>query len=170
MSIKPSDILQEFKKPELLELCTELGIEYQIQAMSRDIIKSILSDIDTNGIPEDPNDPEQCSELLFSFLAFIKYIDENGNVIEEVVDEIPNVTQKVEIPVEVTLPPCWGFEDDADPSCKKCKLQDQCRIQRNNTRPECFGKLFSSAEEDCNACLVASYCKVEYNRIQKLLA
>jgi len=161
--LKSSEILQEFNKSELLEILQELGIVYEIHTMARDLIQSILNDLNESGLP-DPLNEKECSELLYNFMWIAGYIDEDGNILNEE-EEADNEIKK---PVkEEQLPPCWGFEDDRDPSCNRCKLQDLCRQQKINTKPECFGRLYDMSAHECQMCLVASYCKIEFEGIQQ---
>lgn len=160
-----SEIARGFRKDELISLCQELGIEFELHEMSRDIVKKLISDLDVNGIP----DPYECSELMFNFMFNLGYIDEEGNVLEDK-EAQPNEVENVK-PEEpkVKYPPCWGHEDERDPACRRCKVQQICREYTQSIRPVCFGKLFDSSSEDCKNCLVAGLCRLAYAENVKVI-
>ena len=165
MSVDIPAIAKEFRKEELIALCQELGIHYELHEMARVFVKNIISDLEKNDIP----DPFECSELMFNFLYIAKFIDENGDVLEAE-HEVENVKQEQQAEKNVELPPCWGYEDaERDPACKKCKLQLECRKQKETLRPVCFGKLFSAVEDDCKNCLVAHFCKTQFAESVKII-
>jgi len=96
--------------------------------------------------------------LLFEYLVAAEIIDEDGNLIGEVETDAKPAEQSV--PKE-NMPPCYGFEDDRDPACKRCKVAQSCRTTRVESRPACFGKLYAEHDENCMACIEAPFCKIE---------
>jgi len=59
---------------------------------------------------------------------------------------------------ERTMPDCYGFRDDKDPSCKRCKVKEECLARQAETRPTCFGTMYSADSEECARCIDASQC------------
>lgn len=153
------DIRRQFSKTELIKLARELGLKEiaQSDVNSGKIVSQLLKDLDANGIPE-TDGPDACSDLMFEFLVVAEYVDENGNLLEEEESEPEKEEQKAE---PVKLPECFSYADERDPSCTKCKVLVMCKKARLDSRPECFGKLFSEHEPECAVCLEAVLCKKE---------
>jgi len=140
------EIAGQFSKPELLEVAKELDLESKSTDQARNIIRNIISDLDKQGIP----DEEECSDLMYEFLVAAEFIE-----VEE--EEEPDEVEPIK------LPECFGFEDNKDPACGKCRVKDQCIKERTANRPECFGLLFSKNAEECRVCLEASFCAIAMN-------
>jgi hypothetical protein len=114
--------------------------------------------LDTNGIPEDLT---LTSDLLFEFLVTAEIITESGDLVEhnkEVVKEEP--VPEAAAPTPDVKPECYGYEDDRDPACNKCKLQVECRQVRIANRPDCFGKLYETVAPECAVCIEAPFCAI----------
>lgn len=152
-------LISDFSKKEILAIAEELDLEFGSRARSSEIVGSILEDMDENGIPVS----DECSEVLTEFLIAAEYIDDDGNVIEgngsdESLKEGGNDKKEEETPAEP--PPCFGFADERDPACKRCKAYDVCMQERLETRPECFGRLFSKDAKECEICIEANSCEL----------
>lgn len=57
------------------------------------------------------------------------------------------------------VPDCYGFRDDLDPSCKRCKVREECLEHQAETRPDCFSKMYDESSAECSVCLDASQCQ-----------
>ena len=55
-------------------------------------------------------------------------------------------------------PPCIGFADAADPSCKRCEIFQDCLEYLQERRPPCYGA-YDPKQAGCIAhCIMASTC------------
>lgn len=155
------DLYKYFSKPQLVLVCKELGVEISVTDPSKSISDKLLDDMLENGVPEN----DQCSPLLIKMLKSAGIMNEKGELVEvvdeEVAEEIP--TQEVESMLEESVtesvPDCYGFEDDRDPACQQCKYKEKCKVQRVNNRPPCYGKLYDETSDECKICIEASECK-----------
>jgi hypothetical protein len=142
-------------KTELISIARDLGLVVAPTDRGVIIIDMILEDSAENGIPE----TEDMSPAMRKFYMTAKIIDKDGNILEEGEVEEPEEESKPEEPEEEKLPDCFGMVDEADPSCKRCKVVQRCKEQREKNLPECFGKLFDRQANECQICIVAGYCK-----------
>ena len=177
-------IMQEFEKSELIEIAKELDLTMSDGQSALIIIEAIRKSLREEGIPAE----EDCSDLLDDFLFVAGYIDESGEIIDEDADggELGNVVDSTRITSqdtfvvhteqgdgvierdthfvvdgkEVRKPPCYGFAEERDPACKRCRVFEYCQKVRMASRPACYGKLFSATDENCNDCLEAASCKI----------
>lgn len=157
------EIQTQFTKDELLQVARELGIVVDISVMYRNILNTVINDLEENGIPE----PDDCSELMLEFLYVLDYIDEEGEPILEVYveeeewedgEEEESVDEEYDIEQIKKEVHCFSYADSLDPSCNRCKVFDLCMKAREELRPDCFGT-YSDTDPDCAACLEMSLCK-----------
>lgn len=143
-----SDIVKRFGKSNLINVAEELGIEVGSSVRAVKLVEIIEDDLYTNGVPED------MSEVLEDLAFVLGFIDEDGNLIDDEDDE-----EEEEVIEEGDLPGCWGYADDRDPACNKCKIYDMCMKERIALRPPCFGKMYDSHSPECECCIEALDCK-----------
>ena len=153
------EIYTQFSKTELVDAAKSLDLDINPQNMSnRQISKKILEDLNTNGVPE----VEDCSEILLELLYVAKYVDENGELLEEV-DREPEETEPiVEEAIEVegiVEPICFSFADERDPACNRCKVKAACLEARVANRPPCYGLHYDGNSIECQGCMEAVNCK-----------
>lgn len=153
-----SELYKKFTKLQVLEISEELKIKgYKRFAssglQSREMCDAITKELNTAGLPEDLSD---VSDDTFNFLIEGGWIDADGNIIESEVVKVEEVKEET---IEIKLPGCFGLEDDLDPACKHCKVQDRCKTHRIASRPACFGKMFSANEPECMECIEAIFCR-----------
>ena len=141
------EVMKDFSKEELLGISKELELGLRINTMARDIIQSVLDDLDENGVPED----EDCSDLLYDFLVATGYVEDDEEDMEGEYAKGGNEG-------EIDEPECFGWADKRDPACKKCSWLASCVKERVETRPECFGLLFDTTDPECGVCIEASSC------------
>lgn len=154
-------LVSDFSKKEILVIAEELDLEFSSRVRSSEIVDSILEDMDENGIPVS----DECSELLTEFLIAAEYTDDDGNIVEDGGDEDSKEgSDEKEEEMSVEPPPCFGFADERDPACKRCKAYSICMEERLETRPECFGRLFSKDAEECGVCIEASSCELAISK------
>jgi hypothetical protein len=151
------ELYKKFTKLQVLAIATELKIKgykrfASSQLQSKDMCDAITKELNANGLPEDLSD---VADDTFNFLIDGGWVDADGNIIEPEAAKV----EEVEEPSEIKLPGCFGLEDDLDPACKHCRVQDRCRTQRIASRPSCFGKMFSANEPECKACIEAIFCR-----------
>jgi len=153
------ELYTQFKKVELVEVAKDLDIKIDPRRQSnRQISKEILKDLEANGVPE----VDDCSDLTNELLFVAGYIDEQGELIEEVDIEQDDEDEEVEVVEEdlpEKLPPCFTFADERDPACKRCKVKIPCLEQRIINRPPCFGRYYNKHAEECEGCMEAVNCK-----------
>lgn len=177
-------LMQEFEKLELVAVAEELELVVQDGQSTLSIIEAIRKSLREEGIPAE----EDCSDLLDDFLFVAGYIDEAGNIVDEDPEggELGNVVDSARIVSEdklvvhtemgdgvverethfivdgkeVPKPQCYGFAEERDPACKRCRVMEYCKKERLASRPACFGKLFSATDENCADCLEAASCKI----------
>jgi hypothetical protein len=148
----------QFNKTELVEAAKGLDLTIDPQQMSnRQISKAIIEDLDANGVPE----VEDCSDMLLEILHVAEYIDEHGELLEEVDEESEETEPIVETQVEVLeeVPVCYSFADERDPACNKCRVKAECLQARIINRPPCFGKFFDENSIECQGCMEAANCQ-----------
>lgn len=154
-----ASLYRDFSKPELLKICKELELTAQPTENTRKLVDKIVTDIETNGLPE----PSQSSKLLFEFMLTGEWIDAKGQVPEEGLSEeeievIPTDADQEECTQELSKPTCFSLHDDRDPACRKCKVAADCAKARISSRPACYGKLFDNRTVECQACIEAVFC------------
>lgn len=157
--VDKASLYRDFKKSELLAICSELELKASADDTAIKIVDRIVTDIDEKGLPE----PSESSKLLREFMLTAEYIDEYGNVIEEgtgaqIIEAQPVQEEAAKVP---QLPTCYGLNDERDPACHKCKVARDCHVQRIKNRPECFGKMFDKNAVECQVCIEASACQTE---------
>jgi hypothetical protein len=158
-----SELYSQFSKSELLQIAEELKIKnVQMETRSSVITKSVLDDLDSNGVPE----TSQCSDLMLEFLVAAEYVDEEGNLIEgEEGNDGENAREGEEKIVDlVAYPECYSFADDRDPACNRCKVFELCTKERISRRPDCFGKMYSESADECRLCIEAPFCVKEMSK------
>jgi hypothetical protein len=148
------DIISQFKKSELLEISKELEISVAGTETTRLLAAMIIEDMEQNGIPESGD----VSDSLYELLIVAEYIDEDGNALDGEVVESEQFEE--DIPDWI----CFSYADPRDPACQKCKLYDLCTKKRLESRPSCFGKLYSSTEPECEVCIESIMCEKESNK------
>lgn len=163
------DLMEQYSKDEIIDLCGELDLTVADSTRFQDVIKLFISELDENGVPEN----EDCSELMSDFLYVAEYVDENGELVEldddeeeeveEVEDEsrVPKIVPDnpaIELDID-RLPECFGFHDTRDPACRKCKIKVSCQDERVKTRPDCFGTLYHKNNIQCKQCIERTFCK-----------
>lgn len=129
-----------FTEDELSDIATALGIRFDEEVTDADVVDTILSDINTNGVPE-TDDP-----IITSFLFEAGFIDENGELVGGQEDD-------------VKLPQCFSLAELRDPSCRKCKVLQMCLQSRVSKRPSCFGVLWDATDPQCLACIEYGPCR-----------
>lgn len=153
-------LYRDFLKSELQSLAEELEIDVSGETTTKVLVKKIINDIVESGVPE----TEDCSTLMLEFLVAAEVCDEDGNLLDEVQVE-GDASIPEELPVtDEKMPDCYGFEDNRDPACNRCKAQIMCRELRMAQRPPCFGKLYEANDENCKACIEAPFCKLELSK------
>lgn len=152
------ELYTQFSKTELVDAANQLDIRVNPKKMSnRQIAKKIIEDLDANGVPE----ADDCSELLLELLLSAEYIDEYGELVEEVtVEDVEEVPPKVEEATPEELPVCFSFADERDPACNRCKVKAECLVARVANRPSCFGKYYDEHDVECQGCMEAPNCKL----------
>ena len=112
-------------------------------------VKCIAADIHEQGMPDG-----KLSDELFDLLIALGFMDEDGNEIEQ---KGGTAAQDDELPDK--LPQCWGYADPDNIACKRCSIMVACYKLREQTRPICYGKTFSSKSPECSICLEWKYCQ-----------
>lgn len=153
MDIRP--LMREFSKSDLLNLAEDLDLLGDYNVGLRDLIKLLIDDIEINGIPEE----DECSPLMDNFLLKAKFIDADGNVLER--DDTEEVEEEIEeiVKPDSKQPQCWSMADARAPECRRCKVYDQCKVERDVLKPPCYGKLFDAKDKECQRCIENSYCR-----------
>ena len=148
MTISIDEVAKQFTKKELHAIAGELAVEVQLGTNSKALVDAIIKSLDTDGVPEF----DDCSDTLAEFLLAAEYIDEEGNLLEEETDE--DVIEE-----EAVKPECFGYQDDRDPACERCKVLSACKKEKARTRPECFGVRYKVNDPECQICLEYGECK-----------
>jgi hypothetical protein len=153
-----------FDKTELLTVAEQLHISISGNPSSKGICEKLTNTLD-NGVPDIA---EEVSDVVFDFLEAGGWIDANGNILakadvddedeEENAYEIHEKESDVIVDEEVKLPQCYGMEDDRDPSCKRCKVKEPCKVLRIANRPKCFGLMHDGREPECQVCIEEAAC------------
>jgi hypothetical protein len=160
-------LYRNFDKTELLGIADQLKIPVKGNPTSKGLCEYISGVLD-KGVPE----LGEVSDATFDFLVAGGWIDEEGNVLEinlakakssDDDDDEEEFTIHEKEPdaltvEEVKLPQCYGLEDDRDPSCKRCKVRDACKVLRVANRPKCFGLLHDGNEPECQVCIEEAFC------------
>lgn len=150
-----ADLLQQFSKPELIDICNELSIQHKGKT-SRKLVVAILDDLDNKGLPDD----DEMSDDLWEFCDVAGYFD------DELEEEDEEPEEDEEEPAEVTIenePDCFSFADERDPACGRCSLFDLCMTERKTIRKtelKCFGIFYNRHDENCQNCLEAGPCRL----------
>lgn len=162
-----SSLYRDFMKAELLSIAESLGLDTTSETTSKVLVKRIMQNLVDEGVPE----IDQCDDLMYQFLVAAEMIDINGNLIEgETAEETDAITEEPSESESENVPPCYGFEDDRDPACGKCRVQIACRKLRIRQRPPCFGKLFEVNDENCKVCIEAPFCKQALEQFKSSVA
>jgi hypothetical protein len=151
-----TDIIKEIysviSKKEVLTVARELGLEVESSDRTQVVIELILDDLNENGVPEN----DDMSEEMKKFLITAKIIDKDGELISEEQTKEEDAKEEEE---EEKLPECFGMADEYDPACKKCKVLQKCKKQREDNTPPCFGKLFEQGANECSICIENVRCR-----------
>jgi hypothetical protein len=155
-------LIKDFNKQELITAAKQLGFKKIPEMTSIQWVRSINDDLDLNGVPS----WKKCPQLLSEYLVAAEYYTADGKLIEEEVDHSADentvaVSKPTEDGEDETKPECYGFVDDSDPACKKCKIRELCRVHQEQTRPECFGKSYDEHAPECAECIIAFMCKAQ---------
>lgn len=152
-------IARKFGKDPLLDICHELGMNVDPATHIWDVAQAIVDDLNENGVPLD--DP--VSDDLFEFMVFAKFITEDGELIEVVEDDAPEVEeQPVDAAEMEDVPECYGWGMPTyDLSCSRCPLVDDCVVVRDRTLETmpCFGVLCDVDDPDCKDCSIWLLCR-----------
>lgn len=160
------DLMKQYTKEEVLGLCGELSLTVSDNTKFSDVVQLLTEDLDREGIPES----DDCSELMSDFLYVADYVDEDGNIVElDVIEEEeeedarePKIVPEA-VKADEKLPECFGFHDERDPACRKCKVKITCETERVKTRPSCFGELYHKNNIQCKQCIERTFCKEVMN-------
>jgi len=148
MSDVVKDIYTAISKQDVLTVAKELGLKVQAADRTAVVIELILDDIEENGVPE----TEDMSDIMKRLFIVAKVIDEKGELLP------PEEDKESVVEVE-KLPECFGMADEFDPACKKCKVLQKCKVERQNNVPPCFGKLFEVNANECSICIENVRCR-----------
>lgn len=143
-------IIDEYSIDELLQIASELGLKKPTTKKGlsvRLVGGTILGDLQDNGVP-DPDDRAACSDLMYDFLVNTGFVEEEEDEQSEEIVEEP-----------IKKPECFSLADDRDPSCRKCKVLEMCKVKRIQSRPKCFGVLWDPNEVECKVCIEFNFCK-----------
>lgn len=146
------EIVKRFGKSGLLSVADELGLSVKSSVNAIDLVDMIDEDLEVNGVPED------MTEIAEDLAFVLGYIDEDGNVIEGEDDDAEDELGSEEV-IEEDLPDCFGYADDKDPACKKCKIFSLCMTERIELRPPCFGNMYDGSSPECDNCIEKLDCK-----------
>lgn len=147
------DIVSQFSKPELLEIAEELRIKWDGEStveLSQKLSKQLRIMLEKEDV--------ELSDLAFEFAETAEIIDVDGNVLDA------KEEKKEEPVITIEKPECFIYSaaNPADPSCKKCRVLEQCQKNRIANRPKCFGnpKLYDPKHPECERCLenIDNYC------------
>ena len=154
-----SEVAREFGKQEVLAVCRELEIEVDDGEHVYALVDLIWKDLDESGVPV----PEDVSDLLWQFLDFCGYYDEQGNIVEDSVDQERDPADKIaELLEDREEPGCLGWgEPEYNPNCKRCPLKEICvqMRERNMAEMSCAYVLYDPENEECKKCSVWRSCK-----------
>lgn len=148
------DAIQDaLTKRDLLDVVAELGLgEIEMTTRYADIVDTVIKDLDTNGVPEWGD----CSKLLRKFLMTANITDSAGELIEaeSPTEEVAELSSE-----EIEYPDCYGFADELDPACNKCKVMKTCLEIHEQTKPPCYGKEYLNTATECAECLENVKCE-----------
>lgn len=145
------DILKDYDKQKIVDLCEELQLNIDISTSKRELVNVLIYAIrklDLNTLEKE----EYKEHKKFLYL----YSDS---------DKAYDKAQKKIVESGRRFPPCFGFADENDPSCKKCTEYDECLEIRIKTLPECFGILYDEKADECKICVEWSQCKKILERV-----
>jgi hypothetical protein len=164
--VSSNTLYRNFDKQELLSIADQLKIPVKGNPTSKGLCEYMSGVLD-KGVPE----LGEVSDATFDFLVAGGWIDEDGNVLdvnlanaevddddEEETYEIHEKESDVLVAEEIKLPQCYGLEDDRDPSCRRCKVKDACKVLRIANRPKCFGLMHDGKEPECQVCIEEASC------------
>jgi|WetSurSiteA1Bulk_404760.scaffolds.fasta_scaffold91936_2 hypothetical protein len=146
------DIVSQFSKTEVRKIASIMGLQTAKEDRSLAILDAIFSTIADVGVDQIlVVDSEADGELLMQFLAVAEVLNEDGEQIDFLEQEVS----------ESELPDCYGAGDDRDVACRTCRVLRSCLEKRKENRlaMPCFGKEFEGNSEDCLLCIEASLCK-----------
>jgi hypothetical protein len=141
------DLYSDFNKEEILSIAKELKIPAELTDHTKVVIGNILD----FAIENHPNF-QKVSDTTAEFLVAAGICDEDGNYLTIKEPEPEKIEE------DITLPECYGMADRTDPACVKCRVLEQCAIQRIKSRPPCFGKYWDGNDELCKICLEEQDC------------
>lgn len=142
---------EEFSTGELVKVAEAIGLAPTSRWGKRRLLDAIRARIANVGVPV-PDD----NELLEEFLYVAEYIDSEGNI-EDKKDKLDLDKFMEENDID-EVSECFGFADDKDPACRRCKLYVYCAEERIQNLPACYGRLYNPSKEECKNCLEAYYC------------
>lgn len=140
-----NDVVGQVSKLELADVANEIKLKFDPSASAKDLAKKVCERL--NEIARDDSVDIELSELAYEVAITAEIITPDGDLINE-------------SEVKVELKACFGFaDDDADPSCKKCRLLADCKIERIRIRPKCFGTSKRDEHDpECRVCLEYHEC------------
>lgn len=158
-------LYRDFLKTELLDIAEQLQLATTNDTTSKVLVQKIIKDIEANGVPEIVD----CSELMLEFLVAAEVCDVDGNLLDGDSEGVASKIDSTEVIQEESLPECYGFEDDRDPACNRCRVQESCKALRIQNRPPCFGRLFDKNDESCKVCIEAPFCLQDFDKNKVLV-
>jgi len=154
-----SEVAREFGKQEILSLCKELEIDVDDAEHIYGLVDTIWKDMDENGVPM----AEDVSDLLWEFLVFCRYYDNDGRIIdlpEDGQEEDPSGVTKISDNQDE--PKCFGWgEPEYNPNCQRCPWKEVCVDKREEkmTEVSCFSVLYDPTQKQCKDCTIWRICK-----------
>ena len=155
------NIAEEFSSGELVLVAEELKLAPTSRWPKRKLIDIINLQLKQKGLPAPVAEDAELTtaqELLEEFLYLAGWVDEDGEVSEEMRKEL-TLEQFQELHGIPALPPCFSTADDDDPACKRCMVYKYCGQERIIKLPACFGIMLDIAHPECIGCLEAPFCK-----------
>lgn len=159
------NISGEFTPAELILVAERVGLAPTTRWPKRRLVRVIMSKIEADGVPEPPADLNFMSQgdvLTEDFIYIAGYVDDKGNLTDKrwLSTLEMDVEQFMEQHGITSKPPCYGFADDQDPSCKRCMLYIYCAELRLARLPACFGGLlYSEGDPECLSCMERLFCR-----------
>lgn len=157
-------IAEEFTPAELILVAEGVGMAPTTRWPKRRLVRVIMARIESEGVPEPPTDINFMSQgdvLLEDFIYIAGYVNDDGNLTDR--KWLSTLSMDVDEFMQLhgigSKPPCYGFADDQDPSCKRCMLYIYCAELRLSRLPPCFGLLYSEGNPECLSCMERLFCR-----------
>jgi hypothetical protein len=154
------NLANQFKTSELVQIAEAIGLSPTSRWGSRKLIDAILGYIKKSGIPKDLAGTDSRRNMVEEFLYVAGFINGDGNVEEGEKTDRPPLEEFMEANKIENRPDCYGYQDDGDPACKRCTLNEYCVEERLENLPPCYALLFDMVAEECKKCFEAPLCKV----------